>query len=181
MSELHPKMQAILDAMEEAGMPDWQEDDWAEAQAYLDAREGAYYSPPVEVGAIAECTIPGPAGPIPVRVYTPLGVAADPPLPVLIYYHGGGWVFGSLESHDPECRALANAAGAVVMSVDYRLAPKHKFPAAAEDCCAAVTWAAASAAEIGGDLAVGPGLAHRDGREAPPDLPLKGRGAQVER
>jgi acetyl esterase len=75
-----------------------------------------------------------------------------------VYFHGGGWVTGNVDAYDPTCRSLANAAGCVVVSVDYRLAPEHKFPAAPEDCYAAVQWVAASAAEFGGDpsrLAVG--------------------------
>ena len=158
MGELLPEMQAILDAMEEDGGPPVEEMSPAEARAKLDARDGAYYSPPPEVAGVVDRTIPGPDGAIPVRVYTPLGVAPDPAPPLLVYYHGGGWVVGSLQSHDPECRALANAAGAVVMSVDYRLAPEHTFPAPVDDCWAACQWAAANASEIGADpsrLAIG--------------------------
>ncbi|MBP1687639.1 MAG: alpha/beta hydrolase family protein [Deltaproteobacteria bacterium] len=94
-------------------------------------------------------TIPGaPAGPpIPVRIYWPR--AGRDPLPMVVYFHGGGWVLGDLESHDPLCRALANEVGTVVLSVDYRLAPEHRFPAAAEDAYAATVWAAAHAAELG--------------------------------
>jgi acetyl esterase len=94
--------------------------------------------------------IPGPAGQIPVRVYTPTGTA---PLPMLVYFHGGGWVLGSLGTHDGICRSLANGAGCVVVSVDYRLAPEHRYPAAADDCYAATQWCAAHAAELGGDAA----------------------------
>ena len=151
MGELLPQMQAILDAMEEAGGPAIEDMSPAEARANLDAREGDYYSLPPEVAGVVDRTIPGPKGAIPVRVYAPLGVAPDPAPPLVVYYHGGGWVVGSLQSHDPECRALANAAGAVVMAVDYRLAPEHKFPAPVDDSWAACQWAAANAAEIGAD------------------------------
>ena len=151
MGTLHPQMQAILDAMEEAGGPAMQDMTPAEGRAHLDARAGDFYSLPPEVAEVTERTIPGPAGPIPVRVYSPLGVPLDPAPPLIVYYHGGGWVVGSLTSHDPECRDLANAAGAVVMSVDYRLAPENKFPAGVEDCWAACRWAAAFGSEIGGD------------------------------
>jgi acetyl esterase len=100
------------------------------------------------IGAVADRRIPGPAGEIPVRVYTPTGSA---PFPLLVFFHGGGWVLGSIETHDGICRELANGAGCVVMSVDYRLAPEHKFPAAADDCYAATQWAAAHAADLGAD------------------------------
>jgi len=107
------------------------------------------------VARVENRTVPGPRGEIPIRVYTPEGRA---PFPVLVYFHGGGWVIGNLETHDGVCRHLANAAGAVVVSVDYRLAPEHPFPASGEDAYAATRWVAANAAVIGGDakrIAVG--------------------------
>src|SRR5437870_452623 len=107
------------------------------------------------VARVENRSVPGPRGEIPVRVYTPEGRA---PFPVLVYFHGGGWVIGSLETHDGVCRHLANAAGAVVVSVDYRLAPEHPFPASGEDAYAVTRWVAANAAVIGGDatrIAVG--------------------------
>ena len=107
------------------------------------------------VARVENRTLPGPRGEIPVRVYTPEGRA---PFPVLVYFHGGGWVIGNLETHDGVCRHLANAAGTVVVSVDYRLAPEHPFPASGEDAYAATRWVAANAAVIGGDakrIAVG--------------------------
>ena len=82
------------------------------------------------------------------RIYTPQGSG---PFPVLVYFHGGGWVIGNVDTHDPTCRTLTNAAGCVVVSVDYRLAPEHKFPAAVDDCYAATQWVAANAAAINGD------------------------------
>src|SRR5438093_13283858 len=100
------------------------------------------------VARVENRALPGPLGEIPVRVYTPEGRA---PFPVLVYFHGGGWVIGSLETHDGICRHLANAAGAVVVSVDYRLAPEHPFPASGEDAYAATRWAADNAASFGGD------------------------------
>jgi acetyl esterase len=100
----------------------------------------------------------GPAGPIPLRFYRGQGVPNDKLQPALIYFHGGGWVIGDLESHDQVCRALANATPCLVVAVDYRLAPEHKFPAAAEDAVAATRWIAANATRLGIDarcLAVG--------------------------
>jgi len=103
-----------------------------------------------EVASVADRRIPGPGGEIPVRVYTPAGAG---PRPLLVYFHGGGWVLGSLATHDGVARSLANGAGCVVVSVDYRLAPEHRYPAAAEDCYAATQWCAEHAAELGADAA----------------------------
>ena len=100
----------------------------------------------------------GPAGPIRLRFYRGQGVPKDSLQPALVYFHGGGWVIGDLESHDQVCRALANATPCLVVAVDYRLAPEHKFPAAAEDAIAATRWIAANATRLGIDarrLAVG--------------------------
>jgi acetyl esterase/lipase len=107
---------------------------------------------PAPVGRVENRTIPGPDGEIPVRVYWPAGDGGEP-LPMLVFFHGGGWVICDLDTHDALCRALTNGAGCVTISVDYRLAPEHKFPAAPEDCYAATAWAAAHAAELGGDAA----------------------------
>jgi acetyl esterase len=103
---------------------------------------------PVPVHRIEDRDIPGTAGPIPIRIYTP---AAEGPFPVLVYFHGGGWVLGNMETHDPICRELTQAVGCVVVSVDYRLAPEHPFPIPLEDCYAAVCWVARCAAAIHGD------------------------------
>src|SRR4029077_15100943 len=92
---------------------------------------------------VEDRAIPGPAGSISTRLYRPEGTA---PLPLLVYFHGGGWVLGGLESHDNVCRSLANQAGCAVLAIDYRLAPEHRFPAAVEDCYAAAAWAVANAA-----------------------------------
>jgi acetyl esterase len=102
------------------------------------------------VANVAHRLISGPAGPLMTRVYTPAGSG---PFPVLVYYHGGGWVLYNLDVYDASCRALANAAGAVVVSVAYRRAPEHQFPAAADDAFAAYRWALDSAAAINGDPA----------------------------
>jgi acetyl esterase len=104
---------------------------------------------PDHVAAVDDRTIPGPAGDIPIRVYR--AEDGDAPRPLIVYFHGGGWTIGDLETHDPVCRTLAASVGAVVVAVDYRLAPEHPFPAAVEDADAAVQWAAAHAGELGGD------------------------------
>jgi acetyl esterase len=93
-------------------------------------------------------TIPGPAGPIRIRIYRPPGVDNAP---VVVFFHGGGWVIGDIDTHDGTSRILSRRTGAVVVSVDYRLAPENRFPAALDDCQAAVTWVAAHAGEFGGD------------------------------
>ena len=100
------------------------------------------------IGRIENRALTGPAGPLPVRDYTPLG-ASDEELPGLIYFHGGGGVFGSIETHDGLCRMLANASECRVLSVEYRLAPEHPFPAAFEDSYAAVTEVFEHAAALG--------------------------------
>lgn len=97
---------------------------------------------------VTDFTIPGPAGPVPVRVYRPAGAALQPGL---VYFHGGGWVVGNLNSVDARCRVLADWTPVVVVSVDYRLAPEHKFPAAVDDSLAATQWVLANGAQIGID------------------------------
>ena len=102
------------------------------------------------VAAVEDRFIPGPAADLPVRVFTPAGRG---PFPVVVFFHGGGWVLGDLDTHDPMCRALCAGAGCLVVSVDYRLAPEHPFPAATDDALAATRWVGKHAAEIGGDPA----------------------------
>jgi acetyl esterase len=107
------------------------------------------------LAGIADRVIPGPAGDLPVRIYTPEGTE---PHPILVYFHGGGWVVGNLDTQDMICRGLAHGAGCVVVSADYRLAPEHQFPAAVDDCFAATLWSKAHADELAGDsdrIAVG--------------------------
>ena len=106
---------------------------------------------PVEVGAVEDRTVTGPHGDIPVRVYTPSADQIGSTIPAVVYLHGGGWVFMSIESHDGICRRLAAESGAVVVSVEYRLAPEHPFPIPLDDCDAAISWVAAHAVEIGAE------------------------------
>jgi acetyl esterase len=107
-------------------------------------------SPKHPVHDVADAMLPGPAGDLPVRVYRPDDTGG---LPLLLWFHGGGWVTGNLDTHDQLCRQLCDAAGIVVVSVDYRLAPEARFPAAVDDCVAAYEWALASASEVGADPA----------------------------
>lgn len=106
--------------------------------------------PPEPIAKVEDSAIPGPAAQIPIRVYTPEG---EGPFPLLVYYHGGGWVVGDLDTHEGTCRSIANSAGCVVVSVDYRLAPECKFPAAVDDSYAALEWVAANAKSMNGDPA----------------------------
>jgi acetyl esterase/lipase len=108
----------------------------------------AMFGEPEPVANVENRAIPGPAGDIPIRIYTPSG---NGPFPVLVFFHGGGWVICDLDTHDDICRSLTNQAACIVISVDYRLAPEHKFPAAPEDCYAATRWAAGNAAQLNGD------------------------------
>jgi acetyl esterase len=143
---LHPEAQQLLAALDQAGLPPF------EHMTVPQAREAAkgftdLQGEPEEV-ATEDRTIPGPAGDIPVRIYTPDN---DGPKPVIIYFHGGGWVIGDLDVCDNPVRRIANKTGAIVVSVDYRLAPEHVYPAAVVDCYAATAWVAEHAAELGGD------------------------------
>jgi acetyl esterase len=144
------KLQAILDAGKALGRPPIEQLTVEEARAER-AEMMARYVPMSEyVGVRAEeREISAEGRKIAVRVYTPPG--GNGPLPVLVFFHGGGWVVCTLETHDPCCRALATEAKVMVVSVDYRLAPEHKFPAGVEDCRVATEWVLAHARELGGD------------------------------
>ncbi|NHM31468.1 alpha/beta hydrolase [Neobacillus terrae] len=140
---LDPQAKFLLEQMEAAGAPPMDSLSPEEARATTDF--SALAGEPEEVGKVENQTIAGPGGEIPVRIYTPKG---EGPFPALVYYHGGGWVIGNLETVDVPCRLLANRANCVVVSVDYRLAPEHKFPAAADDSYAAAKWVVDNAASI---------------------------------
>ena len=142
-----PQAQVVLDMLKAMNAPDVSTQTVADARAGMEASRQLYSSAPEPVFKIENRKIPGPASEIPVRIYTPEG---DGPFPVLVYFHGGGWVIGSLDTHDGVCRSLTNQAQCIVVSVDYRLAPEHKFPAAADDCYAATTWVVENAASING-------------------------------
>ena len=151
---LDEDMKQLLSMIAPPGAPDLSSLSVAQARANM----GALLMAPLEadaVGRVENRTIPGPAGEIPVRIYTPSGSG---PHPILVYFHGGGWVLCNLDTHDGTCRSLCNQARCVVVSVDYRLAPEHKFPNGLEDCYAATRWSAEHAHELGGDahrIAVG--------------------------
>jgi acetyl esterase/lipase len=151
---LDPECEGLLAQLAELGLPPLETLTVEQNRdVIMQFRDAA--GPPEDVARVENVEAPGPAGAIPVRVYVPEG---DGPFPVLVYFHGGGWVIGNLDTHDVALRALANRAGSVVASVDYRLAPEHPFPAAPEDCFAATVWASSEIGAFGGDpsrLAVG--------------------------
>ena len=153
---LDPQAQAFLDLIGITQLPGVEtmtpEAARARYKMFAEARK-QFGSEPVH--QVQDLKIPGPAGEIPIRIYTP---DIPKPAPVLIYFHGGGWVLGDIDGHDPVCRSLANKVQCVVVSVDYRLAPEAKFPAAVEDSYAATEWVAANAPKLGIDpdrIAVG--------------------------
>jgi acetyl esterase/lipase len=144
---LDPQAKQLMEQLAAAGMPPLDEMSVEGARQAILAMAQMGGDPPA-LAEVVNRTIPGPAGEIPLRIYTPAG---RPPFPVLVYFHGGGWVIGNLDSHDGTCRELARGAGCMVVSVDYRLAPENKFPAAPEDAYAATKWVAEHAASIGTD------------------------------
>jgi acetyl esterase len=150
---LDPEVEAFLRQLAEMGGKPFHQMTVAEAREAIVALLGDVPRP--QVAKVEDGKVPGPGGEIPVRIYWPEGQG---PFGVLVYYHGGGWVIGNLETHDSVCRCLTRYANCITISVDYRLAPEHKFPAAPEDCYAAALWASQNASALGGDpsrLAVG--------------------------
>jgi acetyl esterase len=149
---LDPDAAAVFKAFQDAGRPAYESVSPAEAREfYLQARFASNPAPP-ELKSIEPLAIPSPAGPIPARVYTPTALRkANDLAPCLVFFHGGGWVIGNLDSHDVVCRKLADEGQLIVISVDYRLAPEHKFPAAVDDAVAATTWIAGNAKGLGID------------------------------
>jgi len=147
---LDPAAKNLLDVLVAAGRPKVWQVTPAEAREGLRALAEAADAKNVAIGRIENGEMPGPAGPLPYRSYTPLDAASDP-LPALVYFHGGGFVIGDLDTHDGLCRLLANASGCRIFSVAYRLAPEHKFPSGVEDAYAAARWVAAHARELGID------------------------------
>ncbi len=155
---LDPDAQRVLDLIREAGRPPYETLTPPEAREFYRAGRRILQPDPPEVAEIRNLEAPGPGGKIPLRLYRGLGTARGAALPALVYFHGGGWVIGDLDTHDGVCRLIANASGCAVVSVGYRLAPEHKFPAAVEDAVAATEWIAAQGASLDIDpsrLAVG--------------------------
>lgn len=173
---LDPDTARLLALARKAGYPPFEALTPMQARAAYAASWDTMQSPGGEVASVRDLAIPGPAGPLTLRVYRGMGTTGAP-LPCMVFLHGGGWVIGNLESHDRLCRQLANRARICVVAVDYRLAPEHPYPAALDDAAAALRWVADHAAELrvlpealavggdsaGGNLAAALALMGRDG------------------
>ncbi len=181
---LHPDASALLKLIEERGIPPTHTLSPADARRFYRERRAVTQPEPPPVGVVRDLEASGPLGPIPLRLYRPRQIAsqkAGTALPVLVYFHGGGWVIGDLDTHDTLCRELANGSGAAVVAVDYRMGPEHRFPAAFDDCLAATYWVKTNASGLdldpariaiggdsaGGNLAAGVALAARDAGDLP--------------
>lgn len=151
---LHPQARAFIDLLAARGVPPTHTLAPEQARsAYRDRRSFTQPEPP-PVARIEALNAQGPAGAIALRLYAPVTREQQKGLlPVLVYFHGGGWVIGDLDTHDTLCRQLANESGCAVVSVDYRLGPEHVFPAAVDDCIAATRWVAGEAEALGLDAA----------------------------
>jgi acetyl esterase len=150
---LDPQAQALIASM--AGAKPVEQMTVQEMRDGLEQRTLVTGGTPEPVDQVISGEVPAPSGAIPVRIYVPQG---NRPMPGLVFFHGGGWARGSLQTHDPLCRSLANAGACIVVSVDYRMAPEHTFPAAIDDAVAATRWVAQNAQQLGIDsrhLAVG--------------------------
>ena len=147
---LDPQIDALLQQLAEAGAPAPESRTVGENRA-LASSLAALAGDLEAVGSVHDTVAAAEGIEVPVRIYTPAGVSQSGRLPVTVFFHGGGWVLGDLDSQDHIARIMANRSGTIVVSVDYRLAPEHRFPAGIEDAYAAVSWVAANAAGFGGD------------------------------
>jgi acetyl esterase len=155
---LDPATTAILDQMAPAQAPDFSDLSptafrllFSASLGALDRSAAASAEASDDAVEVADRTIDGPGGPLRLRIYRTTRAEPGASAPLVVFFHGGGWVIGDLDTHDGTCRILCRSTGAVVVSVDYRLAPEHRFPAAVEDCIAATSWVADHADELGGD------------------------------
>ena len=142
---LDPNVELLLSAMQQGGQGGLSEMGVEQARAMIEQFDTLAAGTPIELPRVEDFTAPGPDCDIPLRLYSS---AADAVLPVVVYFHGGGWVIGNIKSHDFICRRLARDSNATVISVDYRLAPEHTFPCAAEDCYAVTKWVADNAQQL---------------------------------
>ena len=145
---LHPHVEGLLNQMVAAGGKPFHAMTPTECRQVFGGLLASLPPGPAKIAGTADRKIPGPAGPIGTRVYTPEGKG---PFPVLVFFHGGGFVIGDLESHDSVCRELSGGAGVVVVAVDYRLGPENRYPGAPDDCTAVTRWVVQNAAQINGD------------------------------
>ena len=155
---LHPQVAVLLERVAHSPLPPYyQVPPGVARRIYRDTR-GATSPAAPEVGAVRLLIVPGPGGPMAVRAYRGIGTSPEEPLPALVFFHGGGWVIGDLDTHDVVCRQLANGARCAVFSAEYRMGPEAPFPAAVEDCVAATRYVADQARALGvdpGRIAVG--------------------------
>lgn len=145
---LHPQVQGFLTTLASAGAQPFHTMEPSQCRQAINGLMSMMPPSAAQLASVRDTHIPGPAGELKLRIYTPNGAG---PFPILMYFHGGGFVIGDLDTFDSLCRETSAGAGVVMVSVDYRLAPEHPFPAASDDCLAATRWAAAHAAELNGD------------------------------
>ncbi|MCF6214973.1 MAG: alpha/beta hydrolase [Emcibacter sp.] len=150
---LDKQTEKMLSDMSAAGGPALHEMPVADARAALAAISEALGYKDSHISAAEDRQIPGPNGHIPVRIYWPDEAPSDKPIPMVLFFHGGGFALGGIETHDSITRYLCDNAGVIVISVAYRLAPENPFPAGVEDCYAALCWISKNAKELGGDVA----------------------------
>jgi acetyl esterase len=164
MTTLNPQVAALLEAARNSKIPPMHTVSAAEARTIYRDTRGKLLPPAPQVALCEDISVPGPAGKIPARHYRPAGSTAGQKMPALVFYHGGGWVIGDLDTHDVLCRELSNGAGCAVFAIDYRMGPEHRFPAAVDDSIAAVRQFAQRAGDyhidaariaVGGDSAGG--------------------------
>jgi acetyl esterase len=151
MNPLHPQTQGLVDAMARMNLIPPDKLSVEQAREQFRQSRVPFVAPAEAVDSAKDATLPGPGGGLRIRMYRPLGSRSDELLPGLVYFHGGGWVFGDLDSHDPLCRELCNLARCAVVAVDYRLAPENRFPAAVEDAISAIRYVAQHAIALGID------------------------------
>jgi acetyl esterase len=149
---LDPSAAAVIAAFRAANRPAYETMSPDEARATSRAGRAVVQPDPPDMAAVEQTVVHSPAADIPVRIYRPLTLAGGN-APVLVFFHGGGWVIGDLDSHDVVCRSIATEGHMIVVAVDYRLSPEHKFPAAVEDALAATAWVSENAAALGADPA----------------------------
>jgi acetyl esterase len=149
---LDPQIAAILSLLEQAGGGSLASSTIEQARSYFDMSTISLRDPSTlaAVRSVEDATIPGPGGPIPIRIYRP---DVEGPVPTMAFFHGGGFAIGSIATHDDHARLICCDVGIVVVSVDYRLAPEHPFPAGFEDCLAGARWVGDNVASLGGDAA----------------------------
>ena len=178
---LHPRAKSLLDLIDKGTVPATHTLTPSEARAFYLERRALTQPATPDVALVRELSAELPEGSVPLRLYRPLGSDAAALLPVLVYFHGGGWTMGDLDTHDVLCRELANGSGCAVVSIDYRLGPEHRFPAAVVDCFGATRWVSDHAASLGldaqrlvvggdsagGNLAAVVAIAARDVRNLP--------------